>query len=313
MKKRIKELLLSKVIIKASLTMLCLIFSTNINATTLWVGESYTCDATSAVMGLTSDVSWTTNGGYFSMSGSGFYRKVTITQFFSGSATITCSWKYRLYSNDTWKHQSKTWTFTCQENPVYITPTSMTLKVGESSYVSYSHKYSNSYTSAANAYFSSTNSSIASVSNSGLVTAKSPGTAYINVYSKIAAASNAPYCKVTVIEASKPTSISLPEQKEINVGRSVKLTPELTPSDASCTYTWKSDNPEIASVSSGIVTGISVGNATITVTTSNGLSASCTIIVKEKNSLTSENKHDKIKFIKSKFEYLINRTHAHYN
>lgn len=39
---------------------------------TMWVGESYKCDATSAVMGITSDVSWTTNGGYLSLSGSGF-------------------------------------------------------------------------------------------------------------------------------------------------------------------------------------------------------------------------------------------------
>lgn len=48
----------------------------------MWVGETYMCDATSAVMGLTSDVSWTTNGGYLSLSGSGFYRNVTVTQYF---------------------------------------------------------------------------------------------------------------------------------------------------------------------------------------------------------------------------------------
>lgn len=73
----------------------------------MWVGETYMCDATSAVMGLTSDITWTDNGGYLSLSGSGFYRNVTVTQYFSGTATVKCSWKYRLYSGDTWKRQSK--------------------------------------------------------------------------------------------------------------------------------------------------------------------------------------------------------------
>lgn len=176
---------------------------------TMWVGETYMCDATSAVMGLTSDVSWTTSGGYLSLSGSGFYRNVTVTQYFSGSATVKCSWKYRLYSGDTWKSQSKSWTIRCNENPVSILPTSLTLFPGETAYVSYSHKYNNSYTSAANAYFSSSNTRVATVSNSGLVTAINPGTTYINVYSKISNAANAPYCIVTVKE-STPTGVSLP-------------------------------------------------------------------------------------------------------
>lgn len=86
-----------------------------VNASGIWVGQSVTCDASSAVMGLTSDVSWSTSGGYLSLSGSEFYRTVTATQYWGGNASVTCSWKYRLYSGDKWKTQKKTWTFTCSK------------------------------------------------------------------------------------------------------------------------------------------------------------------------------------------------------
>ena len=67
----------------------CLLFvSKTYSQSALWVGETYRCDATSAVMGLTSDISWTNNGGYVNLTGSGFYRDVKVTQYFSGSATI---------------------------------------------------------------------------------------------------------------------------------------------------------------------------------------------------------------------------------
>lgn len=247
----------------------------------MWVGETYKCDATSAVMGLTSDVSWTTNGGYLSLSGSGFYRNVTVTQYFGGSATVKCSWKYRLYSGDTWKTQSKSWTITCNENPVSISPTNLTLAPGETAYVSYSHKYSNSYTSAANAYFSSSNSNIATVSSSGLVTAVSEGTTYINVYSKISNAANAPYCTVTVKKTS-PTGVSLPSSLSLIVGETKTLTPTVTPSGASTSLTWRSDDSSIASVSSsGRVTGVKAGTTKVWVTTAvGGYSDWCNITVK---------------------------------
>ena len=248
----------------------------------MWVGETYMCDATSAVMGLTSNVSWTTSGGYLSLKGSGFYRNVTVTQYFSGSATVKCSWKYRLYSGDTWKSQSRSWTIRCNENPVSISPTKLTLAPGETAYVSYSHKYSNSYTSAANAYFSSSNTRIATVSSSGLVTAINPGTTYINVYSKISNAANAPYCIVTV-KKSTPTGVSLPSSVNLIIGESKTLVPTVIPSGASTSFSWNSDNSNIATVnSSGIVTGIKVGTTKVKVTTNIGnYTAYCNVTVKD--------------------------------
>lgn len=166
-----------------------LFLSTNIlQAQSLWVGETYKCDATSAVMGLTSDVSWTTSGGYIQLSGSGFYRNAKVTQYFSGSATVKCSWKYRLYSGDSWKTMSRSWNISCKDNPASINPTSMTLASGETGYVGYSFSYSNSYTSNAEPYFSSSNPNVATVSTSGEVTAKIPALLilhYIQRFQKI--------------------------------------------------------------------------------------------------------------------------------
>lgn len=263
---------------KVLLTFILMLFVLTIRAQhNLWVGQSFKCDATSAVMGLTSDVSWSVNGGYISLSGSGFYRNATVTQYYSGGATVTCSWKYRLYSGDRWRNQSKSWTITCQDNPVSISPTSLTLGVGETGSVSYTHKFSNSYTSAANAYFSSTNTRVATVSNSGVVTAVAPGTAYINVYSKIS--SDSPYCLVTV-KNIEPTKVSLPSSISLSVGGTQTLTPTLTPTNAQKSFTWSSDNIDVATVSSsGVVLAVKEGNATIKVTTSNGLSATCSVRV----------------------------------
>lgn len=258
-----------------------LFFSYGLFAQTIWVGETYMCDATSAVMGLTSDVSWSSSGGYISLSGSGLYRNVTATQYWSGMATVTCSWKYRLYSGDTWKTRSKSWTFICKENPVSISPTNMTLSPGETAYVSYSHKYSNSYTYFANARFSSSNSRVATVSNSGLVTAVSEGTAYINVYSKISSAMNAPYCTV-VVKKTTPTGVSLPSPLSLIVGESKTLIPTVSPSGASTSFTWLSDDSSVASVNSaGSVIGVKAGNTKIRVMTVVGdCTDSCNVMVK---------------------------------
>ena len=259
----------------------CLLFvSKTYSQSALWVGETYRCDATSAVMGLTSDISWTNNGGYVNLTGSGFYRDVKVTQYFSGSATIKCTWKYRLFSSDRWRTQSKTWTIKCKENPVSISPTELTLAPGATATLTYSHKYSNEYVSAANAYFSSNDGSVASVTNHGKVTALKPGKAYIHVYSKIASASNSPYCLVTVKEI-KPTGVSLPPSLSVIEGESKPLTPTVIPEGASTSFSWESNDNLTAKVSSsGIVTGIKKGKATITAL-NGGFTASCKVEVKE--------------------------------
>lgn len=229
----------------------------------LWVGESYTCDGTSAMMGLTSDKSWSISGGYFSLSGSGSYRIVTISQYFSGTASITFSWKERLTSTSQWRSRSKTWYFRCRNNQVFISPSSMTLSVGEDAYVSYSHQYDNSYTNAADAYFSSSNPTIATVNeHTGKVIAKSPGITYINVYSKIS--SDPPSCKVIVREVDVQ-SVSIPNTISVVAGETTQLTNTVYPSNATVkSISWYSNNTSVATVnSSGLLTAVKHGIANV--------------------------------------------------
>lgn len=66
----------------------------------------------------------------------------------------------------------------------------------------------------------------------------------------------------------------------IAVGKSVTLTATVSPSNASNkTITWSTSNSSVATVSNGTVTGKSSGTATITATSNNGKSASCSVTV----------------------------------
>lgn len=92
---------------------------------------------------------------------------------------------------------------------------------------------------------------------------------------------------VTVTFGAKPTfatGISLNKTStSIQRGSTETLTATVTPNNATDrTVTWTSSNPSVATVnSSGVVTAVNVGNATITATTNDGtnLSASCTVTV----------------------------------
>lgn len=74
------------------------------------------------------------------------------------------------------------------------------------------------------------------------------------------------------------------------VGDTQTLNATVTPSNATYkTVTWSSSNPSVATVSSsGVVTGISAGNATVTVTTiDGGKTATCSVTVTEPNTVAT--------------------------
>ena len=77
------------------------------------------------------------------------------------------------------------------------------------------------------------------------------------------------------------TSVSLDKSTAtIAVGKSVTLSATVSPSNASNkTITWSTSNSSVATVSDGTVTGQSSGTATITATSNNGKSASCSVTV----------------------------------
>ena len=134
--------------------------------------------------------------------------------------------------------------------------------------------------------WTSSDDSVASVSK-GEVTAKKEGTATITVKTSNGKTDTA---KITVLTNEiKVTGISLNQtSKTIKVGDTVTLTPTITPDNATNkNVTWTSDNAGVASVENGVVKGIKAGNATITVKTNNGLTATFSVKVESTSCGTS--------------------------
>ncbi|WP_289159613.1 Ig-like domain-containing protein [uncultured Muribaculum sp.] len=242
--------------------LIAMIMNLQANAINLWVGQSYTWDFSGSIMGSTYNMNVTTNGGYLSVTGSGFYRTITPTQYFSGTATVTAEWDYTLYYGDTKRHQRISVTISCNENPVSISPTNITLSPGQTYQLSYRHKYDNQYVSAANAYFSGGNSHF-TVSSSGLITAKSPGSGYATVYSKVSSATNAPSCYVTV-KSVDPTGATTGNYSVL-ADQSTDLKVNVSPSNATVKSTqwYIKSGSDIVSISGSRLTGLKPGSATI--------------------------------------------------
>ena len=127
--------------------------------------------------------------------------------------------------------------------------------------------------------YMSGNPAVATVDANGLVTAVAPGSATITIrtFNKKKAT-----CKVAVY--GEPAAIATEKASyAILQGRAETIVTTVTDAGGARTYanlTFESSDPNCATVdAAGRVTGVNIGSATITVTTQNGLSASCTVDV----------------------------------
>ena len=127
----------------------------------------------------------------------------------------------------------------------------------------------------------SSNSAVATVSSSGVVTAVKEGSATITA----AAGGKQAKCTVTVKKGVVAvTGITLSQTSlSLEVGKTATLTATVQPSDATDkTVSWSSSNSAVATVSSsGVVTAVKEGSATITAS-AGGKQATCTVTVKAK-------------------------------
>ena len=126
---------------------------------------------------------------------------------------------------------------------------------------------------------------MATVSSSGVVTAKAAGTATITVTTNDGGKTAT--CSVTVKAATVPvTSVTLDKTSlTLTEGEAQTLTATVSPSNATNkSVSWSSSNTSVATVSSsGVVTAKAEGTATITVTTNDGgKTATCTVTVQKK-------------------------------
>ncbi len=240
-------------------------------------GESYTFTANYTPSTSTPDLHWYASGDtpqVISVTPSSNGKTCTVKALSAGWAWINVDCDN--VSNNLSFHQYCKIIIDVDATGVSLSPVSTSLDVGKKATITATL----TPIDATNALtWSSTNSSVATVSGSGntaTITAKSPGTTYITV-----ATDNGhdAFCKVTV-NAPKPTSITLPSSLSLKVGETATITPTLQPSGSQATISWQSAKPAVATVSnSGVVTGVAPGEATIIASTDNGLTAFCNVAV----------------------------------
>ena len=129
--------------------------------------------------------------------------------------------------------------------------------------------------------WSSNNTSVATVSATGLVTAVSAGTASITVTTQ--EGEYTATCAVTVIQSVAVTGVRFDNSPTaVNVGANEQLRVSIAPENATNqNLTWSSNNTAVATVSvNGLVTAVSIGTAYIAVTTvDGGFTDTCAITV----------------------------------
>jgi uncharacterized protein YjdB len=131
-----------------------------------------------------------------------------------------------------------------------------------------------------NLTWSSSNASIASVSQAGVVTGLSAGMAFITVSTVDGIKFDT--CAINVTPPVAVTGVSLsPIALTLDVGGTQTLSASVVPANAANkNVTWTSSHPSIASVTNGVVKGVAEGTATVTVTTiDGGYGGTCTVTV----------------------------------
>ncbi len=190
--------------------------------------------------------------------------------------------RYSYFNRDFYK-------FRVVEAPLEITldKTELKLGIGEAytmnaSCKSGSHEYKLTYKSS--------DQSVATVSENGIINAVSTGECVItaSAYNNLESS-----CTLTVTDA--PTSISF-DKNEVVLGETEQLPLKLTfnENEHSSSVTYSSSDENVAKVENGVITALSTGSCTITATTHNGVKSECEITVKklpESINLVVEKKH----------------------
>ena len=254
---------------------------TNPSNITLGVGEKYTIseNTNSGSYANAANLKWSTSNSGVATVAKGSANKATITARGIGTAYI----KITLYNGKT--AQCKV-TVKPAPTSVKTNPASVTLGKGEIYTISESTN-SGSYANAANLKWSTSNSSVATVTkgsaNKATIKATGVGTAYIRItlYNGKTA-----QCKVTVKNA--PSSVSLSKTSiTLNKGASYTIS-ESTNSGSyanAANLKWTSSNSSVANVTKGngnkaVIKAKAKGTSYIKITLYNGKTAQCKVTVK---------------------------------
>lgn len=240
------------------------------SSVTLNVRDKYTLTPTITPSNATyKDVKWSTSRSYVATVSGG-----TITAVGEGEADITCT----SVNNSSVYATCHVVVKSVPVKSITLDCTSATLGLNEKKQINATISPTNA--TALTPKWESSNPSVAEVSQSGYITAKSAGETTI----KCSATDNSGVyatCKITV-NSYKPTSISLPASATVGVKETMPLTCTIQPSNATTTLSWSSANEQVATVSNdGVVKGVKEGSTVITVKTAEGLTAKCNVTVKK--------------------------------
>lgn len=130
--------------------------------------------------------------------------------------------------------------------------------------------------------YSSSKTSLATVSSNGVVTAKKAGTVKIVIAAMDGSGAKATV-KVTIkAKKVKATKVTLSKSKiTLKAGKSVTLKASMKPKNTTDKITWSTSNKKVAKVKNGKVTGVKKGTAKITAKATSGKKATCTVTVKK--------------------------------
>ena len=194
-----------------------------------------------------------------------------------------CSYRYDGYARTmNFYYEITVKANTVSVNRVYVYPEESTLNVDETVQLT-TEIYPTNATNK-NLRWQTDDYSVASVSTSGLVTARGAGKVKIWAYAQDGSGA-ADYCTVTVNEPTKVESIELDKSTlSMTEGEISVLVASVSPSEAyNKTLQWSSSNNEIASVQNGEITAVSPGECDIVCSATDGsnVSATCHVTVEE--------------------------------
>jgi endo-1,3(4)-beta-glucanase len=209
------------------------------------------------------NVSWTSsNNSVATVNTTGL-----VTAVAAGTATITAT------TQDGAKTATSAITVTSANvavTGVTVSPSSASIAVGSTQQLTAAIAPANATNK--NVSWASSNASVASVNSSGLVTAVATGTATITVTTQDGAKTATSAITVTTSNVAVTGVTVSPTSATITAGATQQLTATIAPSNATNkNVSWNSSNTSVATVNtSGLVTAVAAGSATITVTSQDG-------------------------------------------
>ena len=161
--------------------------------------------------------------------------------------------------------------------------------IGETSELSVVYTPSN--TNMTNVTWSTSNSSVAAVNSTGLVTGVAVGSADITATAKDENGNDITDTITVTVSPVAVTGVSLDSSSAIvKAGKTITLVPTISPSNATNkSVTWSCSDTSIATVSAGVVTGVTAGTATITVKTVDGNKTATCLVTVTNNAGLDEN------------------------